>query len=173
MIIQVAAIDLNRHLMVPPKPKSFIRKNLDHEAHFAARFGAEYFLTISCAYKNRNQLCKNTVRDSIFTTARIYDARGAWYLELMLLMPDHLHALIAIDGEVSLSKVIGNFKRATSRFADVRWQRNFFDHRLRNDESSDEKEVYIRQNPVRARLIEREEDWPYVLDRSKIDVAGR
>src|ERR1700719_3842251 len=122
--------------MVPPKSKSFIRKDLDHETHFAARFGATYFLTICCANQGQNQLCKSRVRDSIFTTARMYDAQGNWYLELMLLMPDHLHALIAIDGEASLSGIIGNFKRATSRFAHVRWQRNSFDHRLRHDESS-------------------------------------
>ena len=103
----------------------------------------------------------------------MYDARGVWYLELLLLMPDHLHALIAIDGEASLSSIVTSFKRATSRFAKVRWQRNFFDHRLRHDESSDEKEIYIRQNPVRAGLIENEDDWPYVLDRSEIDVAAR
>ena len=86
-------------------------------------------------------------------------------------MPDHLHALIAINGDASLSTIIGNFKRATTKFAGIQWQRNFFDHRLRYDESSDNKEVYIRQNPVRAGLVETEEAWPYVLDRSTIDLA--
>jgi len=88
-------------------------------------------------------------------------------------MPDHLHALIAIDREASLSKVIGDFKRAVSRFARVRWQRNFFDHRLRHDESSQEKEIYIRQNPIRAGLATTEDDWTYVLDREAIEMAGR
>jgi REP-associated tyrosine transposase len=155
------------------KAKSFLRKTLDHTAHFSARFGATYFLTICCAEKGRNQLCKNKVRDSIFMTAKMHDARGAWHLELLLLMPDHLHALIAIDGEASLSSIVASFKRATSRLAKVRWQRNFFDHRLRHDESFDEKETYIRQNPVRTGLINNEDDWPYVLDRSEIDMAGR
>ncbi len=91
----------------------------------------------------------------------------------MLLMPDHLHALIAIDGEASLSTTIANFKRATSKFAGVHWQRNFFDPRLRNDESSDEKDAYIRQNPVRAGLMQGDENWPYVLDREAIEVAVR
>ena len=99
----------------------------------------------------------------------MYHTRGVWYLDLMLLMPDHLHALIAIDGETSLSKIISDFKRATVKFADIRWQRNFFDHRLRHDESLEEKAAYIRNNPVRAGLILGEEDWPYVIDREEIE----
>jgi hypothetical protein len=36
-----------------------------------------------------------------------------------------------------------------------------FDHRLRRDESLDEKARYILANPVRAGLVKREEDWPW------------
>ena len=154
-------------------PKSFIRKSLDHEPHFAARFGATYFITICCRKKGENQLCKNNVRDSIFATARLYDESSAWYLDLMLLMPDHLHALIAINADASLSKIVGNFKRATSRFAGIQWQRNFFDHRLRCSESADEKWAYIMNNPVRSRLVHESDVWPYVLDRRQLDVAVR
>ena len=103
----------------------------------------------------------------------MYDERGDWYLELMLLMPDHLHALVAIDAEASLSEIIGNFKRATSRFGKVRWQRNLFDHRLRHHESFGEKAEYIRNNPVRAGLALNDDDWTFVLDREKLDVAVR
>jgi putative transposase len=95
----------------------------------------------------------------------MYDGRGLWYLELMLLMPDHLHALIAIDGEASLSSLVSNFKRATSRFARIQWQRNYFDHRLRHDESLEEKAAYILNNPVRAGLVHNAGDWRYILDR--------
>jgi putative transposase len=150
----------------PSESKQFIRKSLDHSIHFAGRLGATYFVTICCHHKSRNQLRNRRVSKTTFKTATMYDERHIWYLELMLLMPDHLHALIALDCEASLSATIGNFKRATSRFAGVRWQRNFFDHRLRHDESFEEKAAYIRQNPVRAGLIAAEENWPYVMDRS-------
>ncbi len=160
----------------PPKStksKSFHRKPLDHSIHFAGRFGATYFTTICCDPKGRNQLCHKQIAEQIFRTAKLYDHRGRWYLELMLLMPDHLHALIAIDGESSLSYTIATFKRATSKFAGIEWQRNFFDHRLRHDESFEEKAAYIRQNPIRAGLVTNEGDWPYVLDRAEIEVAVR
>jgi len=156
-----------------PKAKSFIRKPLDHSVHFAGRFGATYFITICCRDKNANQLCWSRISTAIFKTAKLYDQQTIWYLELMLLMPDHLHALIAIDGDSSLSKIIGDFKRATSRFAGIQWQRNFFDHRLRHDESFEEKAAYIRNNPVRAGLAVNQDRWPYVLDRTGIEVAVR
>ena len=155
------------------RSKDFIRRSLNHKIHFAGRFGATYFITICCREKVRNSLCHEKVAKEIFKTAAIYDDRQLWYLELMLLMPDHLHALISIDGDASLSSTVGNFKRATTKFASIEWQRNFFDHRLRSDESFEEKAAYVRNNPVRARLATNEDKWPYVLDRAEIEVAVR
>ncbi len=76
--------------------------------------------------------------------------------------------LIGIAGDTELSKLIRDFKRITARMAKVKWQRNFFDHRLRHDESEVEKAAYIRANPIRAGLIGEEEKWPYVI--SEIDL---
>lgn len=78
-------------------------------------------------------------------------------------MPDHLHALIGIDRQTSLAQLIRDYKRITAKLAGVRWQRNFFDHRLRHDESLAEKFAYICQNPVRAGLVGTEDDWPYIF----------
>jgi hypothetical protein len=41
------------------------------------------------------------------------------------------------------------------------WQPGFFDHLLRNTESYGQKWEYVRENPVRAGLVARAEDWPY------------
>jgi len=79
-------------------------------------------------------------------------------------MPDHLHALVGIGGDDSLADIIRDFKRITVRIAGIRWQPNFFDHRLRHDESMSEKEDYIRENPIRAGLIDRQEKWPFMLE---------
>ena len=140
-----------------------LRKRLDHTTHFAGRFGAIYFITICCQQRGTNQLCHETIARVLFDTARIYHERGRWNLDLLLLMPDHLHALIGIDGRDSLSQLIRDFKRITAKLSGVEWQRNFFDHRLRHDESLTEKFAYICQNPVRAGLVQNEADWPYMF----------
>jgi len=99
----------------------------------------------------------------LFRSARIYHEQARWYLRLLLLMPDHVHALIAVPADGSLSKLLRDYKRITARTSGVKWQRNFFDHRLRQDESLTEKYDYILQNPVRAGLVAHEDKWPYVL----------
>jgi putative transposase len=130
-----------------------VRKNLDHTTHFAGRFGAFYFVTICCQPRGPNQLCRESKAAVILETARRYHADGRWHLQLLLLMPDHLHALVGNAGEHSLSNIIRDFKRMTARIALIRWQRNFFDHRLRHDEGLREKQDYLRENPIRAGLI--------------------
>jgi hypothetical protein len=41
------------------------------------------------------------------------------------------------------------------------WQREFFDHVLRSNESYAEKWNYVRDNPVRAGFVTSANDWPY------------
>ena len=77
--------------------------------------------------------------------------------------------LVNVPGDTILSSLVRDFKRITARTAKIEWQRNFFDHRLRSSESKEKKAVYIRNNPVRAGLINAHEDWPYVLDVNYFD----
>ena len=139
------------------------RKRLDHTAHFHGRFGAIYFITICCHQRGFNQLCRDDTAAALTKTARIYHERTRWNLILPLLMPDHLHALIGVDGQTSLAQLIRDYKRITAKVAGVKWQRNFFDHRLRHDENLAEKFAYICQNPVRAGLIPSEKNWRYIF----------
>jgi REP element-mobilizing transposase RayT len=49
------------------------------------------------------------------------------------------------------------------------WQRRFFDHVLRNEESYAQKWEYVRENPVRAGLVANANDWPYAGEIIRID----
>jgi hypothetical protein len=51
------------------------------------------------------------------------------------------------------------------------WQPGFFDHVLRNDESYSQKWKYVRENPVRAELVVRSDEWPYQGELVVIDRA--
>jgi hypothetical protein len=41
------------------------------------------------------------------------------------------------------------------------WQKGFFDHVMRSEESYSEKWLYVAENPARKKLTARLEDWPY------------
>jgi putative transposase len=146
---------------------------LDHTTGFHGRFGATFFITICCHQRGINQLCRNDVAQSIFETAQRYHIAQRWYLKIILLMPDHAHLLIGIPGSAVLSNLMRDFKRITTRITKIHWQRNFFDHRLRHDESEAEKAIYIRRNPMRAGLITLNGHWPYVLDANDLNSKER
>ncbi len=123
---------------------------------------ATYFLTLCCQTRSTNQLCNATVAKRLFTAVRNYHERHRWHVLLWLLMPDHLHALVSCAREEDLAKTVAGWKRFTARDTGVVWQKGFFDHRLRRDESLEEKADYIRMNPVRQGLSDNPETWPYV-----------
>ncbi|MEK7722719.1 MAG: hypothetical protein AAB336_00050, partial [Acidobacteriota bacterium] len=41
------------------------------------------------------------------------------------------------------------------------WQRQFFDHIIRNETDFLETVEYIRENPVKDKLVENWQDWKY------------
>ena len=83
-------------------------------------------------------------------------------------MPDHFHALICPikDREARITQFSAGLKRfvRSETHADWRWQDGIFDRLLRKDEFLESKWFYIRENPVRAGLVERWQDWPYLID---------
>ena len=80
----------------------------------------------------------------------------------MLLMPDHLHTLASFPPAKQMALSIGSWKRYLAKDLGIKWQRDFFDHRLRKNESLQQKTDYIIHNPVRAGLVLTADDWPYI-----------
>jgi REP element-mobilizing transposase RayT len=85
-----------------------------------------------------------------------------------VLMPDHLHLFAAFaPGSPSLSGWARALKRTLAKHWSARglgaphWQKGFFDHVLRSEESYEERWRYVQQNPVRAGLVRSAEEWPY------------
>ncbi len=84
-------------------------------------------------------------------------------------MPDHLHFMCAPNPDAQpLSVFVGKWKEWTAKFATRRcglkpplWQEQFFDHLVRSSESNSEKVEYMKNNPVRAGLVARSEDWAF------------
>jgi putative transposase len=120
-----------------------------------------YFVTICTA--NRKAVLANpeTFRAFKFAASKLRD----WQVLAAIVMPDHVHVIVAPikNREANL----GNFSAALKRWmreeltAPWKWQSGCFDRLLRSGESLHDKWLYIRENPVRAGLVQKWEDWPY------------
>jgi REP element-mobilizing transposase RayT len=150
------------------------RKILSHDVPSWVPDGATFFITVNCVPRGQNQLAIPAVADALMESLIVRIEKGQWWPGLVLFMPDHLHGLIAFSPDQTLEKIIRDWKRYTARSAGIRWQRDFFDHRIRNEESLTEKWNYILQNPVRAALVPTPEAWPYVwINEDDWDGKGR
>ncbi|HCR30066.1 MAG TPA: hypothetical protein DIV79_08625 [Opitutae bacterium] len=137
------------------------RKNLHHSVPSWVKSGSKFFVTINCAKRGFNQLCRDPVSNSLLQSVEFYHQKCRWHCSIFLLMPDHAHAIISLPPNESMPSVVKSWKRYTAKYCPISWQSGFFDHRIRDDESWEEKAQYIRLNPVRRGLIEKIDDWPY------------
>jgi len=84
-----------------------------------------------------------------------------------VLMPDHWHGLVELGETDSLSLVMNRFKSITSKHIRQAgqispiWARGFHDHALRRDEDIRATARYIFANPLRAKLVDQTNDYPY------------
>ncbi|OGW45269.1 MAG: hypothetical protein A2078_07130 [Nitrospirae bacterium GWC2_57_9] len=82
-------------------------------------------------------------------------------------MPDHLHLLIqGTSSESDVWKTVVSFKQKTgfwlaSNKPEIKWQKDFYDHVVRNHEKFAVLVRYILDNPVRKGLARSWEDYPY------------
>jgi len=141
------------------------RKHLPHDIPLWVDPHREiYFITVNCRQRFQNQLAGPQVANRIFETVRHRQEKYLWWPYLLLLMPDHLHALLSFPpSDKPIRSIVSKWKEWTCKAIGIVWQDDFFEHRLRHDESRREKADYILANPVRAKLVARPEDWPYVF----------
>jgi REP element-mobilizing transposase RayT len=127
------------------------------------------------------------VRQEWFVSAHV---RSEIELDVYVIMPNHLHAIVIIVGSVvptadwtgdhrsplprgpknkSLGSLVAGFKAATTRrineLAGTRsqsvWQRNYYERIIRDDSELNRIRQYIEENPDRWRF---DPDNPYVLE---------
>ena len=97
----------------------------------------------------------------------IYHYRGrAYLLHEFVIMPDHIHILIT--PQTSLEKAVQFIKGGFSYRAKKElgsnmevWQAGFQDHRIRDANDYSGHVFYILNNPVKERLCEHPQDFPY------------
>ena len=124
--------------------------------------GAFFHIRLRVARDFTGSLVDPTIARALLLSVSEYHARGNWYCRLILLMPDHLHALLAFEHGGRMSEAIRTFKRGTARFQHIKWQDGYFDHRIRNLDELEKTEIYIRRNPAVKSLCALGENWPWV-----------
>jgi putative transposase len=124
--------------------------------------GSWFFITLNCQPRGENQLCRKETGDDVLAAMKHTHDKLVWHCLLCLLMPDHLHAILAFPRDPGMAISIANWKRFVARNCGVIWQRDFFDNRLRNHHELEEKTCYILMNPVRKGLCASVDQWTWI-----------
>lgn len=90
-----------------------------------------------------------------------------YLLDEWAVMPNHVHIILWPMPGHTLSEILKSRKRHTARQANLVlgktgetfWQRESFDHWIRNDDEKARIRRYIRMNPVNARLCKSPDEW--------------
>jgi REP-associated tyrosine transposase len=139
-----------------------VRKKPPHTIPQRVVEGSWFFITIKWVAPGKNQLCRAETGDAVLAAMKFNHDEFIWHRRLCLLMPDHLHAILSFPREPGMETAIKNWKKFVAGKHSVNWQRDFFDHRLRDHHELEEKTSYILMNPVRKGLCERVEDWVWI-----------
>lgn len=83
-------------------------------------------------------------------------------------MPNHVHVLVKLEAGHSPVEIVRFWKggsaieinRILARNGTL-WQREYYDRFVRDLEHLHDCIAYIRNNPVKAKLCDHPEDWPF------------
>lgn len=103
------------------------------------------------------------VRDSL-----LFFEGQRYHLHAWLIMPNHVHLVAEEISPHPLHKTVMNWKSFTAKQINQRlkrtgtvWQREHWDRYIRNQSHYENAMTYIFENPVKAGLVQRIEDWPW------------
>lgn len=99
---------------------------------------------------------------------RTYASAGKFIVHDFVVMPDHLHLQFSLDNTISVEKAMqlikGRFSYRAMKelaFAGEIWQPGFSEVRINDRKSFLRHREYIEQNPVKARLVDSPEKFPF------------
>ncbi|MCI0449794.1 MAG: transposase [Chlorobi bacterium] len=144
------------------KRKSIRLKNFDY------RDGYAYFITI-CTNENKSYFKNTEFAIFIVNTIDYRIMLGEVTMYCYCIKPNHIHILLSLNENYkkSLSVWISSFKRYITKIAKEKfniphvWQKNYYDHVVRTDESLTKIAEYILNNPVRRGLVNKWTEYPF------------
>jgi putative transposase len=130
----------------------------------ANKNGQKYFVTSNTS--ERRPFFRHERWAKLFIET-LYGYRPERYLlHAFVLMPDHFHLIFTPSAslELAVQCIKGGFSfRAKREFKWIGgiWVTGYSDHRIRDDEDFEIHRAYIANNPVKAGLVERAEEYLY------------
>ncbi len=111
----------------------------------------------------RDKRIASLVQDSL-----LFFESKKYYLRAWIVMPNHAHFLLRPSTECSLSEILHSIKSYTSNKANKIlgregefWQEDYFDRYIRSEKHYFYTINYIENNPVKAGLCKRPEEWVF------------
>jgi putative transposase len=99
---------------------------------------------------------------------RSYMRAGKMNVHDFVIMPNHVHILMTVPEEMTLEKAMqlikGSFSFRANKELGFRgeiWQRGYSDVQIVDDESFQKHREYIENNPVKAGLANRADEYPF------------
>ena len=152
--------------MKPPKGSQLLRKGRTSIIN-------QHYLITTTVQKRRSVLNQPQTAQIILSSLHWLESQKRITLDAAVIMPDHLHFVAALRQD-TLDRLMHSLKSYTAHKLNdllnrhgVFWQPQYHDHALRKDEDLNEVIRYTLNNPVRAGLVERWEDWPW----TKVSIA--
>ena len=108
------------------------------------------------------------IAESLVATLRKgQDDLNQYTLGAYVVMANHVHLLI--EPRIAMARIMNSIKGVTARTANkilrrtgkLFWQDESFDHWVRDGAEEERIRLYIEENPVKAGLVARVEDWPW------------
>lgn len=125
-----------------------------------------YFVT-SSTWEQREIFRADPLAKLLVETLLQYRDEGQFLLHEFVVMPNHVHLILTPLG-IALERAMQYIKGGYSHRVKVEmnskvnlWQRGFTDHRIRDAEDYESHRAYIHLNPVKARLVEAPEQYPW------------
>jgi len=126
-----------------------------------------YFVNTRC-WQGRTVFQVSENAEILIRSLFHYREKKAYLLHEFVVMPNHLHLLLTPTTTTSLEKAIQLIKGGSSYQIHKErnqkmeiWQQGFYDWTIRDANDWRTKVEYIRMNPVRVKLVQRPQDWPY------------
>jgi putative transposase len=135
-------------------------RSLNHTLPDHIDSSRHHFYVTQCIQERGSKILLDYAPDLVKSIER-YHTNQKWFCRAYIIMPDHLHLLISPFPNHALTQLMQDWKRYTAKNFEIKWQKNFFEHRLRSDESANDKAYYMELNPIRAGLVKQPTEWKW------------